>query len=204
MAGKFDIRPIDPRKLEITSKTIGNLYQGKLKPPRPFRLKERTLLTASTQFPNHELSSPIRSLAPDARPLGKIGYLIRSSRPRARSPHGGGDRIRLDRDPRRRVHRGGALGPGPIGRAEMVTPSVARRHAALPHAELSKIRGGSSLRRPAQTPRRLIPRGGGRRVFAHRAGRRDGRSASVAPQGNRCVPPRRRSASRRGSLSRDH
>ena len=33
----------------------------------------------------------------------------------------------------------------------MVTPSVARRHAALPHAELSKIRGGSSLRRPAQT-----------------------------------------------------
>jgi Flp pilus assembly pilin Flp len=80
LAGKFDIRPIDPRKLEITSKTIGNLYQGKLKPRRPFRLKERTLLTASTQFPNHELSSPIRSLAPDARPLGKIGYLIRSSR----------------------------------------------------------------------------------------------------------------------------
>jgi hypothetical protein len=80
LAGKFDIRPIDPRKLEITSKTIGNLYQGKLKPPRPFRLKELTLLTASTQFPNHELSSPIRSLAPDARPLGKIGYLIRSSR----------------------------------------------------------------------------------------------------------------------------
>ncbi len=37
-------------------------------------------MTASTQFPNHELSSPIRSLAPDARPLGKIGYLIRSSR----------------------------------------------------------------------------------------------------------------------------
>ncbi len=37
-------------------------------------------MTASTQFSNHELSSPIRSLAPDARPLGKIGYLIRSSR----------------------------------------------------------------------------------------------------------------------------
>ena len=36
-------------------------------------------MTASTQLPNHELSSPIRSLAPGARPRGKIGYLIRSS-----------------------------------------------------------------------------------------------------------------------------
>lgn len=37
-------------------------------------------MTASTQFPNHKLGSPIRSLAPDAGPRGKIGYLIRSSR----------------------------------------------------------------------------------------------------------------------------
>ncbi|HEY1780664.1 MAG TPA: hypothetical protein VGG79_09580 [Roseiarcus sp.] len=37
-------------------------------------------MTASTQFPNHELGSPIRSLAPDTRPRGKIGYLISSSR----------------------------------------------------------------------------------------------------------------------------
>lgn len=37
-------------------------------------------MTASTQFPNHELGSPIRSLAPDAGPRGKIGYLISASR----------------------------------------------------------------------------------------------------------------------------
>jgi hypothetical protein len=78
--GRFDIGPPRPRKLEGTSRTIGNLYQRKLKPPWPFRLKERTLLTASTQFPNRELGSSIRSLAPGARPRGKMGYLIGSSR----------------------------------------------------------------------------------------------------------------------------
>ena len=36
-------------------------------------------MTASTQFPHDELGSPIRSLAPGARPRGRMGYLIRSS-----------------------------------------------------------------------------------------------------------------------------
>lgn len=37
-------------------------------------------MTASTQFPNRELGSSIRSLAPGARPRGRMGYLIGSSR----------------------------------------------------------------------------------------------------------------------------